>query len=602
MSDQVAFANEVRQIVSEKKGEELVSSVVENSFMKSLFFGEIREDLLFPYPKVDADTADNVRMTLDSINKFAQEHVKSAEWDEKGQMPMEIVSYLSELGVMGVAVPEELGGLGFPQSGYARIMEEVAGIDASLATTLGAHQSIGYKALLLFGTEDQKQRYLPKLASGQLIACYGLTEPGSGSDAASIKTKATLAADGKHYTLSGNKLWITNAGIATFITVFAKTEVTERDGQKKDKVTCFILELPAEGVSIGPSEHKLGIRASWTNAVHFDNVQVPVENIVGGIGQGFKVAMGVLNHGRLGLAAGCVGGAKKALKAAVEHANERVQFQKKIGEFGMIQEKIARMVINLYAAESMVYMTVDLIDRKTIDYSIESAIAKVFASEMIWEVTDENLQIWAGAGYMKEYPFERWIRDARINRIFEGANEVLRAYIALSGMQAPGQQLAGLAEAIKYPLKGMGQVSDFAIRIIKRSIVGQTLTKSHSSLHKMAGLLEEYSVEFATQIEVLLRRHGRDIALKQFAQKRIADIAIDLYAMCCVLARVSRAVEEKAAAECELELAIADSFFMRANRRIRGNFKAIDRNDDDTMKLIAAKAYEKGQYPFDAVI
>lgn len=579
-----------------------MSSVVENSFMKSLFFGEIREDLLFPYPKVDAETADNVRMTLDSINRFAQEHVKSTEWDEKGEMPREIISYLSELGMMGVAVPEELGGLGFPQSGYARVMEEVAGIDASLATTVGAHQSIGYKALLLFGTEDQKSRYLPQLASGQLVACYGLTEPGSGSDAASIKTRATLSPDGKYFSLTGNKLWITNAGIATFMTVFAKTEVVERDGQKKDKVTCFFLNLPAEGVSVGPSEHKLGIRASWTNAVHFDQVKVPIENIIGGIGQGFKVAMGVLNHGRLGLAAGCVGGAKKAIKAAIEHANERVQFQKKIGEFGMIQEKIARMVVNLYAAESMVYMTVDLIDRKSIDYSIESAIAKVFASEMIWEVTDENLQIWAGAGYMKEYPYERWIRDARINRIFEGANEVLRAYIALSGMQAPGQQLAGLAEAIKYPLKGMGQVSDFAIRIIKRSIVGQTLTKSHPSLHKMAGLLEEYSVEFATQIEVLLRRHGRDIALKQFAQKRVADIAIDLYAMSCVLSRLSRALEEKSAAECELELAIGDSFFMRVNRRIRGNFKAIDRNDDETMKLIAARAYEKGQYPFDAVI
>jgi len=579
-----------------------MSSVVENSFMKSLFFGEIREDLLFPYPKVDANTADNVRMTLDSIHRFAQDNVKSAEWDEKGKMPDEIVSYLSELGIMGVAVPEELGGLGFPQSGYARIMEEIAGIDASLATTLGAHQSIGYKALLLFGTEVQKSCYLPKLASGQLIACYGLTEPGSGSDAASIKTRATLSEDGKYYSLTGNKLWITNAGIATFMTVFAKTEVLERDGQKKDKVTCFFLDLPAVGVSIGASEHKLGIRASWTNAVYFDNVRVPVDNIIGGIGQGFKVAMGVLNHGRLGLAAGCVGGAKKAVKAAIEHANERVQFQKKIGEFGMIKEKIARMITQIYAAESMVYMTVDLIDRKTVDYSIESAIAKVFASEMIWEVTDENLQIWAGAGYMKEYPFERWLRDARINRIFEGANEVLRAYIALSGMQAPGQQLAGLAEAIKYPLKGMGQVSDFAIRIIKRSIMGQTLTKSHPSLHKMAGILEEYSVEFATQVEVLLRRHGRDIALKQFAQKRIADIAIDLYAMCCVLSRVSQALEGKTAADCELELAIADSFFMRANRRIRGNFKAIDRNDDDTMKLIAARAYEKGCYPFDAVI
>lgn len=577
-----------------------MSSLEQNSLMKSLFFGEIREDLVFPYPKIKAEISETVRMVLDTIERFSKEQVRSADWDHQGEMPKEMVSYLAELGILGVGVPEDLGGLGLPQSGYARIMQEVAGIDASLATTLGAHQSIGYKALLLFGTEDQKKRYLPRLASGELIACYCLTEPGSGSDAASIKTKATLSSDGKHYLVTGNKLWITNAGIASFMTIFAKTEV-EDQGKKKEKVTCFILELPAEGVSIGAPEHKLGIRASWTNAVHFDQVKVPVENVVGGIGQGFKVAMGVLNHGRLGLAAGCVGGAKNAIRSAVEHANERIQFQKKIGEFGMIQEKIARMMMNTYAAESMVYMTTALIDRKDVDYSIESAIAKVFASEMVWECADENLQIWAGAGYMKEYPYERWLRDARINRIFEGTNEILRAYIALAGMQGPGQQLAGLAEAIKYPLKGIGLVSDFAIRKIKQNILGQSITKAHPSLKKMAGILEEYTIEFATKVEGLIRRHGREITSQQFAQKRIADIAIDFYAMICILSRVTRSLEENGESACELELGIAEAFFMRANRRIRGNFKSIDRNDDDAMKLIAAKAYELGHYPFDVL-
>jgi acyl-CoA dehydrogenase family protein 9 len=532
-----------------------MSLVVENSFMKSMFCGEIREDLVFPYPRMSADDSDTVKMVLDSFEKFAKEHVKSAAWDEAGEMPREIVSYLAELGILGLAVPEEFGGLGLPQSGYARVMQEVAGIDASIATTIGAHQSIGYKALLLFGTAEQKERFLPRLAAGQLIACYCLTEPGSGSDAASIKTKATLSNDGKYYSITGNKLWITNGGIANFMTIFAKTEVEEK-GQKKEKVSCFLLEMPAEGVSIGASEDKLGIRASWTNAVHFDNVRIPVENVVGGIGHGFKVAMGVLNHGRLGLGSGCVGGAKKAFKSAVEHATERVQFQKKIGDFGMIQEKIGRMMMSIYVAESMVFMTTALIDRKDVDYSIESAMTKVFASEMLWEVVDETMQIWAGAGYMKEYPFERYMRDARINRIFEGTNEILRAYIALSGMQAPGQQLAGLAEAIKYPLKGIGQVSDFAIRKLKQNILGQTITKSHPSLKKMAGVLEEYAVEFSAQVEVLIRRHGRDIAQKQFAQKRVADVAIDIYAMICVLSRVTRALEEKGPAECELELGI----------------------------------------------
>lgn len=575
-----------------------MSTIVENSFMKSLFFGEVREDLVFPYPRLGSDTSDAIKLTIDSLEKFARDEVHSTEWDAKGEMPREVVSQLAELGLLGIGVPEDFGGLGLPQSGYARIMQEVAGIDASLATTLGAHQSIGYKALLLFGTEEQKRRFLPKLASGELIACYCLTEPGSGSDAASIKTKATLSPDGKYFSLTGNKLWITNGGIANYMTVFAKTEIEER-GLKKEKVTCLVVELPSEGVSVGPPEHKLGIRASWTNAVHFDQVKVPVENVIGGIGQGFKVAMGVLNHGRLGLAAGCVGGAKNALRASIEHANERVQFQKKIGQFEMIQEKIGRMMMQIYVAESMVYMTTSFIDRKNIDYSIESAIAKVFASEMVWDCVDENIQIWAGAGYMKEYPYERWLRDARINRIFEGTNEILRAYIALAGMQGPGQQLAGLAEAIKYPLKGFGPVSDFAIRKIKQSVLGQTINKAHPSLKKVAGIIEESSIEFASKVESLLRKYGKDIHLKQFAQKRVADIAIDLYALVCVLSRVSREIEEKGEAACELELSIAESFSTRANRRIRGNLKSIDRNDDPMMKLIADKAYELGKYPFD---
>lgn len=569
------------------------------SFMKSLFFGQIREDLIFPYPKVPTDTKETVTMILDSIDKFARDNVKSAEWDEKGAMPREVVTQMAELGLMGLAVPESLGGIGLPQMGYARVFQQLAGIDPALTTTFGGHQSIGYKALLLFGTDEQKKKYLPRLASGELIACYCLTEPSSGSDAASIQTTATPSADGKTYTLKGNKLWITNAGIASFATVFAKTPYEEK-GEKKEKVTCFILELPAEGVSIGPPEHKLGIRASWTNAVHFDNVKVSAENIVGGVGQGFKVAMSVLNHGRLGLAAGCVGGAKQTLKASILHANERVQFKKKLAEFGMIQEKIGRMAMNIFVAESMVYMTTSLIDRGDVDYSIESACAKVFASEMIWEVADENLQIWAGSGYMKEYPYERFLRDARINRIFEGANEILRAFIALSGMQGPGQQLAELADAIRYPLQGLGLVSDFAVRKFKQSVFGETITKSHPALKRHAAVLEEASVQLANQVEILLRRHGKQIHLRQFAQKRIADIAIDFYAMACTLSRVTAMIEAAGSIEkCELEIALADAFFMRAQRRMKQNFEAIDKNDDDYMKLISAKLCEMGELPYD---
>jgi acyl-CoA dehydrogenase family protein 9 len=405
--------------------------------------------------------------------------------------------------------------------------------------------------------------------------------------------------------LNGNKLWITNGGIANFFTVFAKTESGEKDpktGKPIEKVTAFMVEGPTEGVTVGPPEHKLGIRASWTNAVHFDNVKVSAENVLRGPGEGFKVAMGVLNHGRLGLAAGCVGTAKNALKAAVEHANERIQFKKKIGEFGMIKEKIGRMMMNIYVAESMVYMTTALIDRGDIDYSLESSASKIFASEMCWEAVDENVQVWAGLGFMKEYPYERWLRDARINRIFEGTNEVLRAFVALSGMQGPGEELAGLADAIRYPLQGLGLVTGYVGRQVKNRMGGASVTKAHPQLAKMTGQLEEAVSDFAIQVDVLLRRHGREIHLRQFAQKRIADIAIDLYAMSCVLSRVSQSIEKKGAEKSEMEIKMAEAFFMRAGRRISENSRTIDRNDDDQIKWLANQAYEMGSYPFDAVL
>ena len=570
----------------------------EQSFLKSIFFGQIREDFVFPYPKVKAETKETVNMILDSIEKFGKDVVKSAEWDDKMAMPLEVVETMAAMGLTGLGVPEELNGLGLPQSGYARVMQQIASLDGSLAVTLGAHQSIGYKALLLFGNDEQKKRFLPRLATGELIAAFCLTEPSSGSDAASIQTKAELSPDGKHYILTGNKLWITNGEIAKFFTVFAKTDVVE-NGEKKEKVTCFAVELPTEGVSCGAREHKLGIRASWTNAVHFDKVKVPAENIIGGVGYGFKVAMGILNHGRLGLAAGCVGVAKNAIKASIEHANERVQFKKKIGDFGMIKEKIARMVMNNYVAESMVYMTTHFIDRGDMDYSMESAAAKVFCSEMLWETVDENIQIWGGNGYMKEYPYERWLRDSRINRIFEGTNEILRAFIALSGLQGPGQELAGVAKAIQHPLKGLGVVTEYASRKVRQNVFGETITKAHPRLKKLAGFLEEYTLELSQQVDVLLKRHGKEIHLKQFAQKRVADIVIDLFAMYCTLSRVSAVIEEKGEEAAQMEIAIAEAFSMRANRRVKGNFKAMDRNEDELMKFIAEKSYENGIYTFD---
>jgi acyl-CoA dehydrogenase family protein 9 len=382
------------------------------------------------------------------------------------------------------------------------------------------------------------------------------------------------------------------------MTVFAKVEVTE-NGEKKERVTCFIVDAPQPGISVGPAENKLGIRASKTHAIHFDQVKIPAENMVAGIGMGFKVAMGVLNHGRLGLAGGSLGLAKRALNATVLHANERVQFQKKLREFGMIKEKIARMYSNIYAAESMTYLTTNLIDRGDVDYSIESAIAKVFATEVLWDCVDENVQVWAGNGYMKEYPYEQWLRDARISRIYEGTNEILRAFIALSGMQGPGQELAGMVEAIRYPLRGLGPVTGYVARRVRQGLGSETFAPVHPRLKELSGNIEEIVRQFSSAVESLLRKHGKKIHLKQLAQKRVAEVAIDLFAMSSVLARTSGLLEKKGEEASKLELSATESFCFRALRRSKFALRSVEKNDDDLVHFLADEICERGSYSSD---
>src|SRR5262249_39552475 len=370
-------------------------SATASSFAKSLFFGLLPEEMVFPYPQIPAAEKENLRLILESLHKFAAEKIDSKKIDAEARIPPEVLAEMKGLGLFGVAIPEAYGGIGLSQAGYARVMQEAAGIDASVAVTLGGHQSIGCKGIVLFGTEEQKKKYLPRCASGETLAAFCLTEPGSGSDAASIKTRAVAQPDGS-WVLNGNKIWITNGGIADLFTVFAQTEV-EKDGEKKDRITAFIVER-AQGIKNGPEEHKLGIKGSSTTAIYLEDVRVPAENVLGPVGGGFKVAMGILNNGRLGLAAGCVGGAKTVIKLAIAHALGRRQFGRTIGEFGLIKDKIARMMVETWAAESMVYLTTGIIDRGADDYSIESACCKVFASEMLWRVANEALQISAGAG------------------------------------------------------------------------------------------------------------------------------------------------------------------------------------------------------------
>jgi alkylation response protein AidB-like acyl-CoA dehydrogenase len=469
--------------------------------------------------------------------------------------------------------------------------------DGSVAITAGAHSSIGMKGLLLAGNDSQKKKYLPKLASGEMIAAFCLTEPGAGSDAAAIRTKAERK-DGK-WIINGEKLWITNGGIADFFTVFAATDTAE------GKITAFIVTKDMKGVRSGPHEDKMGLRASSTTSIYLENVEVPDDNVLGEVGKGFKVAMKILNNGRTGLGGGCVGGIKKAIALSTKQAKQRKQFGRTIAEFGLIKQKIGNMVVDCYAAESVVALVAGRIDEGYEDYAVEAAISKVFATEALWRSIDEALQIAGGNGFMREFPYERAMRDCRINRIFEGTNDILRLFIALTAMNDVGSQLKELQKSLgsvfNHPIKGFGVISEYASkRLTTATGIGQDkFEKLHPALSQHAQGYEMLTRELAGAVDKILRKHGKNIIEKQFATRRLADIMIDMYALACVMSRVSSAFAEKGENGAAKEKEILDAFSWQVRRRVIENLTRIDDNDDELIKSLADHAVEIEGFGWD---
>src|ERR1700761_1804944 len=538
------------------------------SVAKSLAAGHILEDQLFPYPELRAKDQEVLRMMLDAIDQFLKpKHADFKHWDREAAQPEEFIQGLRDLGLFGLIIPEEHGGLGLSNAGYARVLRQSSTHDSSVSLTIGAHSSIGMKGILLFGTAEQRARYLPKLASGEMIAAFCLTESSAGSDAASIRTQAVKNADGT-WTLNGEKIWITNGGIADLYTVFART------ASPAGKITAFIVEAAWPGVSHGQHEDKMGIRASSTTTVNFADVRVPAENVLDVEGKGFKVAMAILNNGRTGLGGGAVGGMKVLLALSAAQAAERKQFNAPIARFGLIREKIAQMTVDCFAAESVVWMVAHYIDSGHEDYSVEAAISKVFASEALQRSAYEALQIAAGNGYMREYPYEQITRDCRILSIFEGTNEVLRLYIALSALKDLGKSFSELKAAVddifNNPIKGFGVMTDYAERRLTHATgVGRDkiTTVLPPQLRDTAGMYERYTVELSKACDFLLRRYGKSIADQQHALKRVADIATDLFVGLCVLSRAA-ALAKSGGDESQQALSIARVFGQQAKRRM----------------------------------
>ena len=571
----------------------LASPETNPSFTKGVFLGEIREDLIFPFPTLSPEEHESLTMILDSVRNFAAERVDSAKFDHDGQFPDGVRQGLHELGVMGLSIPEEYGGFGASAKVYNRVFAEIGGIDPALCVYFGAHQSIGCKGITLFGTEDQKQRYLPRCASGELVAGFCLTEPGSGSDAQAMKTNAVLSEDGTHYLLSGTKIWISNAGYADLFTVFAKVAV-EIDGKQKQRVTAFIVDAHAAGVTLGKREEKMGIKASDTRAVFFDRVRVPVEDRLGDVGQGFRIALEVLNSGRLGLASASARGTRVVMNEALAYAKQREQFGRSIGSFEMIQRKIATTAAECYAADSAVMVAAGMVDRGGIDFSLETAACKIFASELAFRAANDALQIAGGIGYSKEYRYEQAVRDARINLIFEGTNEILRALIALMGLQQPGERLKAVGKAFKDPIRSLGAIGHYIADRAKRTITKPSFAHVHPLLAGEADRVATLVHDLALAVETAIMKNGKGIVEKQFIQERFANAAIDIFISTAVLSRTTWEIERLGEQGAEASIDCARIFVPMAYRRARRQIRAVSRHQDNRLKAIATRSLENG--------
>src|ERR1700728_3851846 len=483
----------------------------------------------------------------------------------------DLLKKAGELGLSSVEIPEAYGGLEMDKVTAAVIADHIAKY-AGFATTWGAHSGIGMLPIVYFGTEEQKNKYLPRLAAGEIVGAYALSEASSGSDALNCRARAQLSSDGRHFILSGEKMWITNAGFADLFTVFAKI-----DGEK---FTAFLVEKTFPGFSVGGEEHKLGIRGSSTCPIILNDCKVPVENLLGEIGKGHIIAFNILNVGRFKLGAMCVGGGRVSLAQAVSYAKQRKAFNKVIADFGLVREKIANMASLIYVGESAIYRTVGMMDdalnevdkssadamketRKAIEeYAVECSIIKVWASEMVDYLVDETMQIYGGYGFVEEYPAERAYRDARINRIFEGTNEINR--LIITGFL--------LKRAMSGQLPLMPAIKKLMDEVLSGPSMGDELEGPLADERKLVSQAKKlglFAAGSATQ------KYMQAIQDQQEIMGAIADMTIETYAMESAVLRAQKIAETKGEAAAALPIAMARIYLTQSMEKVESAAKKI---------------------------
>jgi alkylation response protein AidB-like acyl-CoA dehydrogenase len=584
MAAATAVSERERQI---KEAEELLGSEKLKSLAGALFFGRYEPELARVYPNPDAGTRAETETFLQEVKAFLREQVDPDAIDREAWVPQPVMEGLVDLGVMTMSIPREYGGEGLSQHAYCRVMEEIGAVDASLGVLVNAHQSIGLKSLLLFGTPAQREEWLPRLVREKVLAAFALTEPNAGSDAGGIETRAVLNEAGTHYLLNGVKQWITNGGYAGLLTVMAKVPGTQ-DDRGRERITAFLVTPDMQGFEVVyPGLEKCGIRGTQTAVLAFHDMAVPVENIIGKPGHGLRVALTLLDYGRTTFGATCTGIAKRCLAESLAHCRTRRQFGKPLIEFGLVKEKLARMAATTYAMESATHLTAGLIDSGADDYKLETAILKVYAGDGLWEIINDTIQLFGGRAYFKDLPYERMMRDARINLIGEGANDVLRTFIGLVGMRDVGFALKDVLDAAKAPVAGFGKLTDFA----KRHLPGRDAVHvpvQHLEVSEIARSLEELIREFGHAVEGLLMRHREAVLDNQHHQARIANAAIDLYHLLAVVVRLDSAPAADPA-ERRRELETAGYFRLLAERRIRASLREIGDNVDGSTEALVAR-------------
>ena len=582
-------------------------------FIKNLFWGRVREELVFPYPEVSPAEEAKTDKLLAELNAYLDTEHPSIMIDQEQVIPQWVIDRLFEMGVMGMTVPEAWGGLGLGVASYNRVLEAIGRRCGSTAVMVSAHQSIGCKALMLFGSDDQKERFLPMVAREKLSG-FCLSEPQVGSDAAGQETNCVWDEEEGVYVLNGEKKWITSGALSGLLTVMANQQVTDpKTGKTKKGVSALIVTPDMEGVSFfQKNRSKAGIRGTWQARITFENVKVPKENLLHREGQGLKVALTCLNYGRCTLSAGVTGAAKQAAEQATKWVQTRYQFQRPLADFELVQKRVAEMHALCYGMDAMLYAVCGMLDRHDPDIMVETAACKYFCSEEGWNVIDSAMQVMGGEGYVTENEFERLWRDNRIHRIVEGSNEVMQAFIFAYGGKQLAEYMLGVLNTVQWSdNETLGENTSrilagaFKPATVKAGLPLATeiflgkkvskpeVTRVHPSLRSFADRLADHVQTHTREFKLASKRMEEEIVTAQATQARFADNATLMFAWSCVLSKLDHQLATNASgAEWERDRAAGLHFMTMAHERIVANVRELHRNSDESMRRAAAAALD----------